>query len=524
MGSRTASRPTKSLPPARASRRASARTLERATRAAAGRYAPIRRRCATQAPATSARPRATPAFHRSTNTTMTRMMMTTITTSTMGATRKAIAALLFLSAAAVAAAEVPQMPAFSGPITEGGEMYPGLRPEAPGTTAADFGYVTDEYFVSGTANSQPYKTRILVHRPVPAERFSGMVVAESMHSNGFAVTFEPARKYFFMRGHVHVEIAAQQSNVNTTLKGFNPARYASLSIPSGAQTSEIIAQVGLLIKSNLSNGPLAPLSARRLFMEGTSQASAVLRTYQQQKHFQSRLPDGSSIMDGYLATSTLGSAPMMIVDVPTVHMPTMTEVNSGAPTGAAFRRADSDDPANRYRLYEVAGMAHANSRETPTYVPNPCTLPVSDFPWGGMAAMGLDHLITWADHGVVPPHAARLEFDNDTTNDGSRLTLDATGNVKGGVRNTYVDVPVAAYGVPNAGATPAAQFNCSIAGWRVPLAPQPLRDLYKNKGSYISALNQRLMELVRDGWMLPEYAEDVRADAQAIEITPPGKR
>jgi len=24
--------------------------------------------------------------------------------------------------------------------------------------------------------------------------------------------------------------------------------------------------------------------------------------------------------------------------------------------------------------------------------------------------------------------------------------------------------------------------------------------------------------------MLPEYAEDVRADAQAIDITPPGKR
>ncbi|HKW01155.1 MAG TPA: alpha/beta hydrolase domain-containing protein [Vicinamibacterales bacterium] len=416
---------------------------------------------------------------------------------------------------------VPPIPSVEGPITEGGDMYPGLRPEAPGTTAADFGYATDEYFVSGTANGQPYKTRILVRHPLPPERFSGIVVTESMHSNGFAVTFEPARKYFFMRGHVHVEIAAQQSNVNTTLKGFNPVRYASLSIPSGAQTSEIIAQVGLLIKSNLSNGPLAPLSVRRLFMEGTSQASAVLRTYQSQKHFQSRLADGSPIMDGYLATSTLGNAAMMVVDVPTVHMPTMTEVNSN---GGAYRRPDSDDPANRYRLFEVAGMAHANSRETPTYVPNPCTLPVSDFPWGGMAAMGLNHLIEWVDHGIVPPHAAPLEFDNNTANDGSRFALDKNGNVKGGVRNTYVDVPVAQYGVPNAGATPAAQFNCSIAGWRVAFDQETLNDIYRNKGSYISAINRRLMELVREGWMLPEYADDVRADAQAIEITPPGRR
>jgi hypothetical protein len=432
-------------------------------------------------------------------------------------------ALLLTAGAARADFVVPPIPSFEGPITEGGDMYPGLRPEAPGTTAADFGYATDEYFVSGTANGQPYKTRILVRHPLPAERFSGIAITESMHSNGFAVTFEPARKYFFMRGHVHVEIAAQQANV-TTLKAFNAVRYASMNIPSGQQTSEIIAQVGLLIKSNLSNGPLAPLSVRRLFMEGTSQASAVLRTYQSQKHFQSRMPDGSAIMDGYLATSTLGGLPMMIVDVPTVHMPTMTEVNSGAATGATFRRPDSDDPTNRYRLYEVAGMAHANSRETPTYVPNPCSLPVSDFPWGAMAAMGLNHLIEWVDHGVVPPHATPLEFDNDTANDGSRLALDRNGNVKGGVRNTYVDVPAAAYGVPNAGATPAAQFNCSIAGWRIAYDEDTLNHIYRNKGAYISAINRRLMDLVRDGWMLPEYADDVRADAQAIDITPPGKR
>jgi len=42
-----------------------------------------------------------------------------------------------------ARADVPPMPSFEGPITEGGDMYPGLRPEAPGTTAADFGYATD---------------------------------------------------------------------------------------------------------------------------------------------------------------------------------------------------------------------------------------------------------------------------------------------------------------------------------------------------------------------------------------------
>jgi hypothetical protein len=414
-----------------------------------------------------------------------------------------------LASTAAAQFSVPPLPQVEGPITEGGAMWPGLRPLTPGTAPEDFGYVTEEFFVSGVANGQAYKTRILVRRPEPAERFSGIVVAESMHSNGFAVTFEPARKSVLLRGHVHVEIAAQQGNVNNTLKGFNPERYASLGIPSGQQASEIIAQVGMLLKSNGAN--------RRLILQGTSQASGVLRTYQAQKHFQARMSDGSPIVDGYLATSTLGSAPMMVVDVPTVHMPTMTEVNSGAASGTLFRRADSDEPGNRYRLYEVAGMPHANGRDT---VPLECALPVSDFPWGAMAAMGLHHLVRWADEGVVPPRAAPLEVDNDLA-DGSRLALDANGNVKGGVRNTYVDVPAAMYGVPNA---PANVFLCAIAGWRVPYNEETLRDLYGNKGGYISRLNRRLMELVREGWMLPEYAEDVRADAQSIEIpSPSGK-
>jgi hypothetical protein len=432
---------------------------------------------------------------------------------------------VLVSAAIQAGAVVPEMPTVEGPITGPGPVWPGLRPAlTPGNEPEDFGYDTLEYFVSGTANGQPYKTRILVRRPVPDDRFSGIVVAESMHSNGFAVTFQPAMKSVLLRGHVHVEIAAQLSNVNTTIKPFNPERYASLSIASGQQTSEIIAQVVHLLKSNAGGGVLAPLTVRRLILQGTSQASGVLRTYQAQKHVQSRMSDGSALVDGYLATSTLGNAPMMVVDVPTVHMPTMTEANSAPAGGIGYRRPDTDAPANRYRLYEVAGMAHANSRDTVAYVPNPCTLPVSDFPWGGAVAMGLHHLIEWVERGVVPPHAAPIGFDNDTSNDGSRLALDEHGNVLGGVPSAYVDVPAARYGVPNTGATPAANFNCSIAGWRTAFGEDELRQLYKNKGAYISSLHRRLMELVREGWVLPEYAEDIRADAQAVEIPNPAGR
>ena len=48
--------------------------------------------------------------------------MTAITESIMSATKNAIAALLLALAAPAYAQVVPPMPAFEGPITEGGDM------------------------------------------------------------------------------------------------------------------------------------------------------------------------------------------------------------------------------------------------------------------------------------------------------------------------------------------------------------------------------------------------------------------
>ena len=110
--------------------------------------------------------------------------------------RKALlvsAALVSLWSAVSAAQTTPALPVVEGPITGPGPMYPGLRPLEAGTEPEAYDYQTEEYFVSGTANGAPYTTRILVRSPEKAKRFSGIVVAESMHSNGFAVTFEPSR-------------------------------------------------------------------------------------------------------------------------------------------------------------------------------------------------------------------------------------------------------------------------------------------------------------------------------------------
>jgi len=45
-----------------------------------------------------------------------------------------------------------------------------------------------------------------------------------------------------------------------------------------------------------------------------------------------------------------------------------------------------------------------------------------------------------------------------------------------------------------------------------------LAKLYKNSDGYRKRVNARLEELIKTGWFLPEYAEDVRGDARAVTI------
>jgi hypothetical protein len=227
------------------------------------------------------------------------------------------------------------------------------------------------------------------------------------------------------------------------------------------------------------------------------------------------MPDGKPIYDGFLLTSTLGNTPLPNVDVPMIQMPTQTEVATYAQQGNGYRRADSDEPGNRFRLYEVAGMPHNNSRDRPEFQTDPCTLPVTDFHAGAFTALALNYLVDWIAHGKTPPHAPPITVDRDTTTDNSPLALDQYGNAKGGVRNVWVDVPIATYGVLGKGKTSAQDRLCQLAGTETPLPDATLRSLYRNKADYEGRVARRLQELVKEGWFLPEYVDAIKNDARS---------
>ncbi len=144
----------------------------------------------------------------------------------------------------------------SAEITGPGKFYETLMELKPGDDLAHFKYVTKEYFVSGTANGQPYKTRIVIRKPADDGKFSGFVLAESMHPSGNPWMFHFTHTYSMTDGHIGLEILTSATQGFTD---FNPERYKDLSVGNG-QASEIIAQVGALIKSKEKGNPLAGLT------------------------------------------------------------------------------------------------------------------------------------------------------------------------------------------------------------------------------------------------------------------------
>ena len=413
--------------------------------------------------------------------------------------------------------------AISAPVDGPGSMFDSTPSLPPGKRLSSFKYDAKEYFVSGTANKQPYKTRIVVRKPLDNARFSGLVLAEAMHPSGAAHMFEFTSGYTMRSGHAAVEIVTAGL---PELVAQNKERYNDLKVEQD-QVPEILAQVGALIKSNHRDNPLGSRPPRKMVLAGTSATAAVLIRYLP-GHMVYRTPDMTAIYDGFLPTST--GATVRQVDVPLIQIPTMTEVNTGTVTA----RQDGDAGGDQYRLYEFAGMAHVDSRDSVRFRPDPCKSPVSSFPVEAYMSVALHHLFEWVDKGKVPPRAERLLLDRNVTNDGSLMALDEHGNARGGIRNPYVDVPTAKLGVRNeaavplianpsawiathGGATAAAQM-CGLAGYQIPLTKEQLKKLHTNTRTYQDRVKQRLDELEKAGWSLPVYRDAILADAAKVDF------
>jgi hypothetical protein len=401
------------------------------------------------------------------------------------------------------------------PLTGPGKVYDSASALWPGKGLEQYNYVADEYLISGTAAGEPYTTRLVVRRPKDDRKFSGLAIAEPMHPAAAAAhAFEYNSLYIMDAGHIAVEIDTTGVQLITAT---NPERYGSLKV-SQNQVSEILAQAGSLVKSPQS--PIANLRLRKMILWGTSASSQMVVSYLP-THRTLKLPNMGNIYDGFMPT--MNGTTIAPVDVPIIQVPTQHEYGD-----LATAAQDSDEPGRQFRVYEFAGMAHLDSRNTRKRLQQEdCLQPLSELPIDAFASVALHHLLQWVDKGISPPKAPRIIMDLYTVNDGSLMQLDQYGNPTGGIRNTYVDVPLFKYTMrnpPNPASTGAGSGRmqtpllCSLSGYQTPIDAAAVKKKYGTPANYVAQVEKRLKELEAQGWSLPVYRDIIMSDAKAVRF------
>jgi hypothetical protein len=269
-------------------------------------------------------------------------------------------------------------------------------------------------------------------------------------------------------------------------------------------------------------------------------------------HDRARRPDGGPAVEGYLIQISsggfwlggyhplnddsprppLGDRRRTIAphDVPVIELLSEGE----AETNRDARRHDADDPADRYRLYEVAGACHMSAGEPGSMLSALTTVEEpSDFPMWSLAAGALTNLRRWAVEGVAPPRARPIEL-HDRRGDGRcgsaeealPVRRDADGNALGGVRSPHLDVPVAAY-YPHAtlveprsvGPTGRPTIDAGdLLGTMTRFEPDELRRRYGDPAGYRHRYEAGVATLVDQRWVTAPDGDRLCAQAATIEF------
>ena len=463
-------------------------------------------------------------------------------------------AALMIGFGAVLCAEAVPVPKTSGPVPVTADSVPfmaaanNLEP----TDLSKFGYVEEEFILSGNANvydwaadgmmtvktpNARYANRILLRRPANAARFSGTVIVEVTNAArryDWAMMWGYGRDYFLEHGDAWVGLTTP--GALNSLERFNPSRYATLSMenptPTGACPGadkngasaieeglrwDYYSQVAAALKSDAPGQPMAGFNVTRVFM--TTQGGDIT-TFINAFHDRSRLANGSPVYDGYLVRNP--PAPSRInqcaaglaatdvrrqikdIDVPVISVAAQGEV----PDSIRARKPDSDDPKGRYRLYEIAGAAHIDAfayaglpsfneqnllglaQGTPEWPFNLKCEP--EIP------LSRQTLLMYAFHGAymnldewVAKGVVPPKAARIETKDGA-LVLDEFGHAVGGVRNPWVDAPLETTVTSSPGPR-----TCRELGHAIPFEAARIAGLYPSAKDRANKVNDSVDRAVR---------------------------
>src|SRR5690606_18531404 len=258
-------------------------------------------------------------------------------------------------------------------------------------------YVTEEFIVEGTANAfrptrpltedglwsveqgerASYATRLVVCRPAAIEKFEGTVVVEWLNVSGgtdAGPIFSQIRRYVLKHGWIWVGVSAQRAGLfggaiiqtgATPVSQMDPQRYGFLDHPGDAYAFDIFAQAGAAIRGG-NLGALSGFKPQRFIAAAASQSSYFLTT------FINGIAPVRPIFDGFLLSGRYGGAATFsgertpergdaVLVREDLHVPVLIVQSETDVLGKLYSYPARQPDSPWYRLWEVAGSAHADT-------------------------------------------------------------------------------------------------------------------------------------------------------------------
>lgn len=418
-----------------------------------------------------------------------------------------------------------------------------------GVDLAARGFREDEYLLRGSAATWrlsetpgsperltapvPYTTRLLMRRPVDPDRASGTVHLEPLHPHrDGGLTWRAAAELVLREGHAWVGVTVFAHQVQLLRERLAPARYEALDLPPGGLEWDVLGQAATAIRA------LPDLRADRILLSGWSATGSVVRVFLREG-FAAR---HAGAIDGAVAFISSGGAgpagyPGLSPDDPGVPLddPRRTLRDVGVPvfevlseteaeTHEAQTRDDSDEPDDRYRLYEVAATAHiepwngevlTNSAMLEAVgMPSPDPVvqeELSDARLDLVARAALTRLDDWIATGTAPPRGDRFEHTGAQRGENRDLARDADGIALGGIRTPWAEAPLAAYRPHATAVEPEGAFGAFLTGVMTRFPADEVRRRYGDEQTYRARFTAATEALVAAGLLLAEDAAELLA-------------
>ncbi|CAH0051771.1 unnamed protein product [Clonostachys solani] len=407
----------------------------------------------------------------------------------------------------------------------------------------EYGYVSREYMISGTAAGESYCTRLLLRCPADENDFSGFVVEEPSHLWGGTSIWRHINRWLMRNGHAWLEVDSQAPSALGKIKAVDPERYKDMHFipgplsndfadnipfvtnvtkeslrdaydsfkakwwPATLQSPEILCAASHALRS----GQLG-LKADKVILSGLSQTGGVTRRFISQSS-SLRLPDGSLPFEGFIPCQSGGLALPDTPGVKIIELLGESEFQSvrlpcgvsGQMYETSHRRPDSEG----FRLYEVAGMAHRESRYASAIDTE--RLSIADLrgaKWSSFANSFIYHAVfqameKWVRGLAVPPASRMLTTVGDT----DEIIRDSYGNALSGVRTLHTDAPLSRL----VAATPKGRPNW-YCGSEWPFGNEQLLEIYGSVSNYRRVAGEALRRQIQDGFLLLADAETLRRE------------